>query len=46
MEDMIANVRRLRGMVRGRLTRIEWDISSLEEKEMLTPSDQRKIKSL
>ena len=30
--------------MRGRLTRIEQDISSLEEKETLTPSDQRKSK--
>ena len=33
-------------MLRGRLTRIEWDISSLEEKEMLTPWEERKIKCL
>ena len=46
MADTIANVRRRRGTVRCRLTRIEQDISSLEEKEMLTPSDQRKIKRL
>ena len=30
----------------GRLTRLERDISSLEEKETVTPSDQRKIKRL
>ena len=30
----------------GRLTHIGWDISSLEAKEMLTPSDQQKIISL
>ena len=46
MEDTIANVRRRRGTVGGRLTRIERDISSLEEEETLTPSDQRKIKRL
>ena len=33
-------------MVRGRLTCIERDISSLEEKETLTLSEQRKIKHL
>ena len=33
-------------MVRGRLTRIERDISPLEEKETLTPSERRKIKRL
>ena len=32
--------------MRGRLTRIERDISSLEEKETLTPSERRKIKHL
>ena len=46
MADTIANVRRRRGTVRGRLTRIERDISSLEDKETLTPSEQRKIKRL
>ena len=46
MADTIANVRRRRGTVRGRLTRIERDISSLEEKETLTPSERRKIKRL
>ena len=46
MADTIANVRRRRGTVRGRLTLIERDISYLEEKETLTPSDQRKIKHL
>ena len=30
----------------SRLTHIERDISSLEEKEMLTPSDQRKSRRL
>ena len=44
MADIIANVRRRRGTVRGRLTRIERGISSLEDKETLTPSKQRKIK--
>ena len=33
-------------MVRGRLTCIKRDISSLEEKEALTLADQRKIKGL
>ena len=46
MADTIANVRRRRGTVRGRLTRMERDISSLEEKETLTPSERRKIKRL
>ena len=46
MADTIANVRRRQGTVRSRLTRIERDISSLEEKETLSPSDQRKIKHL
>ena len=46
MADTIANVRRRRGTVRGRLTPIERDISSLEEKETLTPSERRKIKRL
>ena len=46
MAYMIVNVRRCRGKVRGLLTHIEWDISSLEDKEMLTTSDQRKIKHL
>ena len=39
MADSISTVRRRRGTVRGRLTRIERDISSLEEKETLTPGD-------
>ena len=38
----MANVRRRRGTLRGCMTRIERDISSLEDKETLTPSDQRK----
>ena len=46
MADPIANVRRRRGTVGGRLTRIEPEISSLEDKEKLTPSYQRKIKRL
>ena len=46
MADTIANVRMRRGTVRGRLTRIERDISSLEGKETLTPSERRKIKRL
>ena len=40
MTSMITNVRRHLGMVRGRLTRIERDISSLEDKQKLTPSDR------
>ena len=46
MADTIAKVRRHRGTVRRHLTRIERDISSLVDKESLTPSDQRKIKRL
>ena len=46
MADTIASVRRRRGTVRGRLTRIERDISSLEEKETLTPSERKKIMRL
>ena len=46
MTDTIANLRRQRVTVRGRLTRIERDISSLDDKEKLTPSDQRKVKCL
>ena len=46
MADKIANIRRRRGTVLGRLTRIERGISSLEEKETLTPSERRKIKRL
>ena len=43
MADTIATVRRRRGTVRGRLTRIERDISSLEEKETPTPSQRKRI---
>ena len=43
---MIVNVRRLRDKVRDRLTHIERDTSPLEDKEMLTLSEQRKIKHL
>ena len=43
MAYTIANVRRRRGTVRGRLTRRERDISSLEEKETLTPSERKRI---
>ena len=46
MADTIENVRRRRGTVSGRLTRIEQDISSLEEKETLTDSERRKVKRL
>ena len=45
-EGTIASARRRRGAVRGRLTRIEKDISKLEDKASLGPSDQRKIKRL
>ena len=46
MADTIANVRKRRGTVRDRLTRIERDISCLEEKETLTHSERRKINRL
>ena len=46
MADTIENVRRRRGTERGGLTRIGRGISSLEEKETLIPSDQRKSKRL
>ena len=46
MADTIANLSRRRGTVRGRLIRIQRYISCLEDKEILTPSDQRKIKRL
>ena len=46
MADTIATVRRRRGTVRGRLTRIERDISSLEEKETITPSERKRIAHL
>ena len=42
----IASARRRRGVVRGRLTRIEKDIAKMEGKETLGPSDKRKIKRL
>ena len=45
-ERTIASARRHRGAVHGRLTRIERDISKLEGKVSLGPSDQGKIKSL
>ena len=44
MADTIVSARKLRGKVRSRLTRIKRDIVKLEDKEGLTPSDQRKIK--
>ena len=46
MTDTIAYVRRRRSTVRGRLPRIKRDSSVLEEKEKLTPYNQRKIKRL
>ena len=46
MSDTIASARRRRGTVRGRLTRTEWDIEKLEEKETLSPADRRKVKRL
>ena len=46
MSDNIASVRRRRGIIRGRLTRIERDIASLETKEELAHRDQRKVERL
>ena len=46
MSDTIIGAKRRRGTVRGRLTRIERDITTLETKEGLTPVDQRKVKRL
>ena len=46
MTDTIGNSRRRRGAMRARLTRIERDIATLEEKESLAPLDQRKVKRL
>ena len=46
MADMIGSARRRRGTVRECLTWIEIHIIRLEEKEGLTPSDQRKIKRM
>ena len=46
MSDTITGAKRRRGTVRGRLTRIERDIATLEAKEGLTPADQRKVKRL
>ena len=46
MSDTIIGAKRRRGTVRGRLTRIERDIATLETKEGLTPADQRKVKRL
>ena len=40
------SVRRRRGIKRGRLTRIERDIASLERKEELAHQDQRKVERL
>ena len=45
-ERTIASARRRRGILRGRLTRIERDIANLEEKEGLAHQDQRKIERL
>ena len=46
MTDTIEITRRRRGTVRGRLTRIEWDIAVLEGIDELTPSDLRKVRIL
>ena len=45
-EGTIASARRRRGILRGRLTRIERDIANLEEKEGLAHQDQRKVERL
>ena len=41
MSDTIVGTRRRRGTVRGYLTRIEQDITTLEGKEGLTPAYQK-----
>ena len=46
MVDTIASAKRRRGTVRACLTRMEKNIGKLEEKEGLTPSNQRKVKCL
>ena len=46
MSDNITSVRRRRGIIRGRLTRIERDIADLEHKEELADQDQRKVERL
>ena len=46
MSDNIASARRRRGILRGRLTRIERDIAKLEAKEELAQQDQRKAERL
>ena len=46
MADKIASARRLRGKVYSRLTQIEKDIGKFEEKEGLTPTEERKIQRL
>ena len=45
-EGTITSARRHRGALRGRLTQIEKEITKLEGKTMLGPSEQRKIKCL
>ena len=40
------NARRQHGTVYSRLTSIEWDIIKLQEKEGLTPLNQKMIKRL
>ena len=46
MMDMITSSQRRRGTERARLTRMEKYIGKLEEKEELTPSDEKKIRRL
>ena len=44
--NTVVSARRRRGMLRGRLTRIERDIATLEGKEDLTHQDRRKVERL
>ena len=46
MADTIDSAKRRRGTVRSRLTQMGKDITKLEDKEGLTPSNERKIKCL
>ena len=46
MSETITGARRRRGTARGRITRVERDISSLEKKARLLPSDFKTIKRL
>ena len=45
-ENTIVSARRCRGILRGRLTRIEQDIANLEDKEELALQDRHKVERL